>query len=435
MAFPRYRISLSGGDEAVKSNNNIFSGLFSGVISSAQRSAFDRKYSFSTTNKYAQRTLLWYDPKRELSPDEVQDDEKIEKGKIGVHASAFVWRVLANLLQETIEAKDEITDKVERTCIIGLPNFSLVGLKQLADIINWMSEEEKYYLPASTEPKIEIGASVDDDSSVPTIILHTINAGRREGLQPLNISQTTQIPRNDGCELDENIIKDRTKAWVDRVLVKMKICPFTKSTTKSGQGLGDVGVPVGGIAYHSSNAVQSEFPLIMADVWKAISEMMKAGPSGKNGVSSILLAAPEFDNDFPLWAGPLFAMLEANVSAARAESIIGIVCFHPDYKTPDGNSWPGFGHMHSLPKLGKWLKESDEAFFNQVDDRDISAGGAFQRRTPHATINVLRAEQLEAAEGRRSSESLYSVNIRRLYEEGFDKLEEDLRKEQSLVKF
>lgn len=171
------------------------------------------------------------------------------------------------------------------------------------------------------------------------------------------------------------------------------------------------------------------------DVWKAISEMIKAGPSGKNGVSSILLAAPEFDDDFPLWAGPLFAMLEANVSAARAESIIGIVCFHPDYKTPDGNSWPGFGHMHSLPKLGKWLKESDEDFFNQVEDRDISAGGAFQRRTPHATINVLRAEQLEAAEGRRSSESLYSVNIRRLYEEGFDKLEEDLRKEQSLVKF
>lgn len=262
MAFPRYRISLSGGEEAVKSNNNIFSGLFSGVISSAQRSAFDRKYSSSTTNQYAQRTLLWYDPKRELSPDEVQDDERIEKGKIGVHASAFVWRALANLLQETIEAKDERTDNVERTRIIGLPNFSLVGLKQLADIINWMSKEEKYYLPSSTESKIKIEARVDEDFFIPTIILHTFNAGRRESLQPLDIFQTTQIPRDDG--FDENIIKDRTKAWVDRVLVKMKICPFTKSTTKSGQGLGDVGVPVGGIAYHSSNAIQSEFPLLMA---------------------------------------------------------------------------------------------------------------------------------------------------------------------------
>lgn len=128
-------------------------------------------------------------------------------------------------------------------------------------------------------------------------------------------------------------------------------------------------------------------------------------------------------------------MLEANCCAARAEPIIGIVCFHPGYKTPDGKSWPGFGHMHSLPRLGKWLQQNDEELFNEIEESDISAGGAFQRRTPHATINVLRAEQLEAAEGRRSTGSLYSVNIRRLYEEGFGKLGDDLTKEQNLLKF
>ena len=172
------------------------------------------------------------------------------------------------------------------------------------------------------------------------------------------------------------------------------------------------------------------------DTWEAISDMIDAGPSGKDGISSILLAAPEFDSDFSLWAGPVFAMLEANVSAAKAEPIIGIVCFHPYYKTPDGQSWPGFGHMHSVPRLCKWVEENDRELYDEVvvDDKMdvISAGGAFQRRTPHATINVLRAEQLEAAEGRRSTGSLYSLNIRRLYEVGFKKLEDDLNQERML---
>jgi len=431
MTFPRYRIPLSRGEQNLNSNNNIFTGLFSGMISLAQKSAFEQKYSSSKMNIYDESLALWYDPKSEIPPNDAQNDnEKLQSGKIGVYTSAFVWRALANLLQEFIRGKYEKYENVKKAVIIGLPNFSVFGLKQFSEIINWMSEEEQYYLPTSAESKIKIEASVDEDSPVPTILLLATKVGRRDSLEHLNSGG-----HNEGKKLNKSIVRDRTKAWVDRVLVKMKICPFTKSTSKSGQGLGDVGVPVGAIAYHYSPALQSEFPMLMADTWEAISNMIKAGPSGKNGVSSILLAAPDFDNHFSLWAGPLFAMLEASVCAARAEPIIGIVCFHPEYKTPDGNSWPGFGHMHSLPRLGKWIKENDEDFFNNVEDRDISAGGAFQRRTPHATINVLRAEQLEAAEGRRSSASLYSINIRRLYEEGFGKLEQDLKKEQNLMNF
>jgi hypothetical protein len=60
--------------------------------------------------------------------------------------------------------------------------------------------------------------------------------------------------------------------------------------------------------------------------------MVTAGPSGKKGVSSILLSAPGFDHNFELWAGPVFAMLEAGVSAIQAEEMIGVVCFHPKCK-------------------------------------------------------------------------------------------------------
>ena len=114
--------------------------------------------------------------------------------------------------------------------------------------------------------------------------------------------------------------------------------------------------------------------------------------------------------------------------------------------TPDGQSWPGFGHMHSVPRLKKWYDQyavsssspAASASPAPLSDDEIAAGGAWQRRTPHATINVLRAEQLEAAEGRRSTGELYGRNIRVLVGRGegggvgSDKLAEDLERERRL---
>ena len=92
--------------------------------------------------------------------------------------------------------------------------------------------------------------------------------------------------------------------------------------------------------------------------------MIESGPSGKKGISSILLAAPGYDDDFDLWSGPVFAMLESGVVACGLESQVGVVCFHPSYATPDGRSFPGFGHMHSVPRLKKWLEENDSELEN-----------------------------------------------------------------------
>ncbi len=74
---------------------------------------------------------------------------------------------------------------------------------------------------------------------------------------------------------------------------------------------------------------------LATDVWEAIFNMIAAGPSGKSGVSSILLSAPGFDDDFSLWAGPVFAMLESGVGAIEAEEMIGVVCFHPKCEYSD----------------------------------------------------------------------------------------------------
>jgi hypothetical protein len=172
----------------------------------------------------------------------------------------------------------------------------------------------------------------------------------------------------------------------------------------------------------------------VADTWEAIRDMIAAGPSGKEGVSSILLAAPAFDNDFDLWSGPVFAMLESGVMAAGLEKQVGVVCFHNKYATPDGSTFPGFGHMHSVPRLEQWLSDHDPT--TDLTTEEVAAGGAWQRRTPHATINVLRADQLEVAEGRRVTGKLYSDNIQTLVGKangiGSEQLQKDLDRERCI---
>ena len=111
--------------------------------------------------------------------------------------------------------------------------------------------------------------------------------------------------------------------------------------------------------------------------WEAILEMASSGPSGQDGISSILLSAPSFDDDFMYWAEFIFTILEAGVVAANAESQFGVVCFHPKYATPNGQGWPGFGQMHSVPKLRYWLNEQDKELSDTLSDEDVAAGGAW----------------------------------------------------------
>ena len=76
--------------------------------------------------------------------------------------------------------------------------------------------------------------------------------------------------------------------------------------------------------------------------------------------------------------------------------------------------------MHSVSCLKKWYNQlpietasSPPSSPNTPlsNDKEIAAGGVWQRHTPHAEINVLWAEQLEAAEGQWKTGELYERNI------------------------
>jgi hypothetical protein len=297
---------------------------------------------------------------------------------------------------------------------MAFPDTQPRVIRQWVDLLYWVQDYEAKDSLTNANHRMEAVYSIESD--IPCISINPcIGSAVSSTLTPV---------------LNATLVEKQTMSWVQRILVDLSICPFTKSTRMSGQGLTDVGVPVGRIAYHSSMA-SSMVPL-MADTWQAIANMMAAGPKGRDGISSILLAAPQYNEDFELWAGPVFAVLEASVLAAGMSKHVGVVCFHPKYATPDGSTFPGFGHMHSLPRLQQWVRETIPDTASLYSEEDIASGGAWQRRTPHATINILRADQLQAAEGLRNTPQMYTRNICTLLELGNEQLQTALEKDQTL---
>ncbi|KAL3922503.1 MAG: hypothetical protein SGILL_002168 [Bacillariaceae sp.] len=336
---------------------------------------------------------------------------------------SWLWEKASNLVHGNNHFDNSAT------LMLVLPDASKLLVRNFVEILEWFTNND----PKNATSRVRAAVVEANGEVVPAVRLE------RQG-------STRTSDRDNPVQKhpSEDTINTRIRKWVRRMLVEQGICPFTKSDRMSGQGLTDLGVPVGSIAYHTS--FQGEAIGLFADTWKAILDMIEAGPNGREGgVSSILLAAPAFDDDFEYWAGPIFAMLEASVVAAQAEAEIGVVCFHPRYATPDGTTFPGFGHMHSVPRLKRWYQEYAEnariskrqstITLSDLDTEGIAAGGAWQRRTPHATINVLRANQLEVAEARRESSIMYTENIEKLVGSkgiGNDKLALDLEMERQL---
>ncbi|KAL3817413.1 hypothetical protein ACHAXA_011042 [Cyclostephanos tholiformis] len=360
------------------------------------------------------------------------------------HAAAAFWKMASDIITYLATDLPPLEDNTlgQITWYLALPETTPSVARKLCDILNWYADYSSGRIATTEggeEADLIIRTDLDsrcDENKIPVVMFNvTFDDGVIRQLRRRH-ERRSLLPKADTTE-------KRTKAWVKRLLVQLGICPFTKSEVRSGQGLKDLGVPVASIMYRHSESLGrgSDVYLLMADAWKAISDMVAAGPSR---VSSILLSAPGFDDCFDLWAGPVFAMLESCVGAIQAEEIVGVVCFHPKYVTPDGQSWPGFGQMHSVPRLKKWYNQYNSvssapasSASPSLTDDEIAAGGAWQRRTPHAVINVLRAEQLEAAEGRRSTGELYGRNIHVLVGKGegsvgLDKLFEDLKREQCL---
>lgn len=220
----------------------------------------------------------------------------------------------------------------------------------------------------------------------------------------------------------------RMRAWVGRTLCpgRLNFCPFTGSAALAGVGLSQSGVTPAPILYAVSDASGST--ALLADFWRHTTTMVN---EGETAYSSIVLACPLWDTSFDAWRDDIFPTLEASVLSAGLGRTLGVVCFHPEYATPPPSflARQRFGHMYGVPTLRKYLEMHEPELAAATTDDELAWAANYQRRAPHAMINVLWSRQLEAAESKRTSSLLYATNIARCLAQGRLTLEDDAQRE------
>mmetsp|Transcript_28502 Transcript_28502/g.91993 ORF Transcript_28502/g.91993 Transcript_28502/m.91993 type:complete len:430 (-) Transcript_28502:91-1380(-) len=202
----------------------------------------------------------------------------------------------------------------------------------------------------------------------------------------------------------------RCQRWVERVIIGMRVCPFTQSVSVAATGLSKVGIAPGPIGYpvcHADHVVH-----VLSALWNTISDMLSKDPTE---LSTVLLLTPCFSqDDFPRYAAASRVISNALLSL-KAEKNISLVFFHPFYEReavfPVND--PTHGHLPPENMLRSMLLN-----FYEIEDvmnfEDNLHQNDFSRRSPMPMINLLRTEQVELAEQLTSGAKVYCANAKRM---------------------
>jgi hypothetical protein len=138
-----------------------------------------------------------------------------------------------------------------------------------------------------------------------------------------------------------------TRAWVDRAVIGLKLCPFAKAPQIKGQ-----------VRYVASQATDAE--ALLSDLVDELKLLAAATPDRIETtmlVHPLVFAAFEDHNDF-------LEIAEAALVALGLEGVVQIASFHPDYR------------------------------FAGSEPDDIANA---TNRSPHPTLHLLREESIERA--------------------------------------
>lgn len=183
-----------------------------------------------------------YKNEKEIKYVSFDDTQGLEDYIITVKVAALFWRSVADL-------SSGVSSHSDQKYVLSLPGVPIFICNQLLEIFEWSKDK----IDSSDTCLVSASLDTSISQSIPVIIFERFSTAQAE---------VTLEANND---VDEDTISLRTKAWVNRILVDLGICPFTKSDTMSGQGLKDFGIPVAKIAYHVSSAKNTEIASLMAN--------------------------------------------------------------------------------------------------------------------------------------------------------------------------
>ena len=176
-------------------------------------------------------------------------------------------------------------------------------------------------------------------------------------------------------------VQAETRAWVERAVIGLNLCPFAKAPQAKGL-----------VRYALSTATESE--ALMADL---VAELQRLAESPPDRLETTLLIHPRVLTDFEDF-NDFLDLAEAAVQALELEGVIQVASFHPDYRFAD----------------------------SEPDDPANATN-----RAPYPTLHLLREHSIERAVAAfPDAEAIFDTNIetmRRLGAEGWAVLQRACR--------
>uniref|UniRef100_A0A6S8Z4E4 Uncharacterized protein n=2 Tax=Ditylum brightwellii TaxID=49249 RepID=A0A6S8Z4E4_9STRA len=190
----------------------------------------------------------------------------------------------------------------------------------------------------------------------------------------------------DPIPQDDEEITQITRNWVSKMMADLALCPFTASDDRSG-------VPMGPVFYKIDRGTDIE--QMYETYWK---EVVRVEQSKEKDLSTTLLILPEFlignVELFENWCNTLTQPLEA----LQVEDLLQIIFFHPQWTFRDGGERSGMG-----------------------------SAANYARRSPWPMINLIRTNQVRAAQKGIPTGLVYTQNEKTLSGIGTKTLEKMLR--------
>jgi hypothetical protein len=266
----------------------------------------------------------------------------------------------------------------------------------------------------SNQPFVVVKCEFHPDAPAPYIQIKMLDSTNQNkvGVRPI-------LPQ-------EETVKENMAQWVDGFLGRNRLCPYTSSMRASAVGLSSVGVSTGPVGLRVSYCLKQEEGFLLLDaVWTCIRELMETPESE---LATILLSVPAYDDDWNAFSHVCDSIVEPTLEAMGiTQTCIGRAWFHPLYNTTSvGHDTVLPGHAIPHTMVHNFVSSSSTTTMdasNVLSLDQVSKANDLVRQTPHATINLLRRSQLNAAAQYEASlgtndrpppNSVYVRNVRQL---------------------
>eukprot|EP00527_Entomoneis_sp_CCMP2396_P001519 CAMPEP_0198143832 /NCGR_PEP_ID=MMETSP1443-20131203/10703_1 /TAXON_ID=186043 /ORGANISM="Entomoneis sp., Strain CCMP2396" /LENGTH=352 /DNA_ID=CAMNT_0043807119 /DNA_START=402 /DNA_END=1460 /DNA_ORIENTATION=+ len=331
------------------------------------------------------------------------------------------------------------SDESQKVCII-MEDIPMDALKSFAaDYANLLTQSRLMdHLPELAR----ISVSLLGKGVGPALVIETSDR------TPDELAEKTARAAMEDL-LDESHCTASLKSFVNRIVVGLEACPYTKNPDLSGTGLEARGVNPGPVGYRFSKS--SDACAAVASFWTSVCELLSVPESE---ISTTLLSLPAIGPGNDREAHARFAavveLISRNLCLFRGDGVFGLVHFHPAYERNliHPVNKPAFGHLPPQSWLRSMLRHNGNVEqAKSLTDKDLEMSN-YQRRSPHTVINILRASQLNAAVGAKSIVDLeiledgttekasgiplYSRNVIRLAGQGEEKLQSAVENEMNM---